>query len=221
MPRSWKTLLSGGVLLGAVGALSSGCNLVGILGPISRAAHEAGSTTYPAEYEGLEGKTFAVVVQADPVIRMNEPRLVNVLTNAITRTLATNVNHAGYVPGPKVLEFQFSTPRWSAWEPLRIADELTVDRLIVIDLVEYRMHEAGNAHLWDGRAVARVEVYEAEYASNEPAFAGEVRVKYPDGTGFSRQEMPGRQVAANLQQRLVDRACWLMYEHTLPNTIEY
>ena len=201
--------------------LTGGCNIVGIAGPIARAAHEAGSTTYPAEYEGLEGKTFAVIVQADASLRMNQPRLVNVLTNAATRTLAENTVHAGFVPGPRVLEFQYSTPRWTAWEPLRIADELTVDRLVVIDLVEYRLNEPGNAHLWDGRAVARVEVYEAEYESNEPAFASEVRVKYPDGTGYSRQEMSGRQVAANLQSRLIDRCCWLMYEHTLPNTIEY
>ncbi len=201
--------------------VSGGCNIIGILGPISRAAHEAGSTTYPAEYDGLTGKTFAVVVQADTVLRMNQPNLVSVLTNAATRTLATNVLHAGYVPGARVLEFQFSTPRWSTWEPLRLADELTVDRLIVIDLVEYRTHEAGNAQIWDGRAVVRVEVYESEYESNEPAFVSEIRVKYPDGTGFSRQEIPGRQVEANLQQRLIDRCCWLMYEHTLPNTQEY
>ncbi|GAB4549873.1 MAG: hypothetical protein Tsb0013_11400 [Phycisphaerales bacterium] len=206
----------------AVGLLpTAGCNIVGILGPISRAAHEAGNTTYPAEYEGLTGRTFAVILQADMTMRMNQPRAVTQLTNAATRVLSQNVAHAGFVPGPRVLEFQFSTPRWSTWEPLRIADELTVDRLVVIELLEYRLHEAGNAQIWDGRAVARVEVYEAEYDSNEPAFVSEVRVRYPDGSGFSRQEISGRQVEANLQQRLVDRCCWLFYEHTLPNTIEY
>ena len=206
----------------AIGLLPmSGCNIVGILGPISQAAYEAGDTTFPAQYEGLTGKTFAVIVQADMAMRMNEPRAVTQLTNAATRTLANNTAHAGFVPGPRVLEFQFATPRWSTWEPLRLADELTVDRLVVIELLEYRLHEAGNAQIWDGRAVARVQVYEAEYDSDEPAFVSEVRVKYPDGTGFSRQEISGRQVEANLQQRLVDRTCWLFYEHTLPNTIEY
>ena len=206
----------------AIGLLPmSGCNIVGILGPISQAAYEAGDTTFDAQYEGLTGKTFAVVVQADMAMRMNEPRAVSQLTNAATRILAANTAHAGFVPGPRVLEFQFSTPRWSTWEPLRLADELTVDRLVVIELLEYRLHEAGNAQLWDGRAVARVEVYEAEYDTNEPAFVSEVRVKYPDGSGFSRQEISGRQVEANLQQRLVARTCWLFYEPTLPNTNEY
>lgn len=219
-PRLTIRLASAAIAAGLL-VSSAGCNLFGIVAPIARAAEEAGSTTYPAEYDGLVGKTFAVIVQADPVLRMNEPNLPGVMTNAITRVLASNVNHAGYVPGPRVLEFQFSTPRWAAWEPLRVADELTVDRLVVIDIVEYRKHEPGNAVIWDGRAVARVEVYEAEYDSNEPVFASEVRVQYPDGSGFSRQELDGRVVEANLRQRLVDRATWLMYEHTLPNSIEY
>ncbi len=206
------------VLAGGAGA---GCNIVGIAGPIAKAIDDAGTTVFPAQYTGLEGKTFAVMVEADAVMRVNSPRIVNVVTNGVTRQLSQNVIHAGFVPGPRVLEFQFSTPRSQMWEPLRIADELTVDRLVKIELVEYRLNEPGNATIWEGRAIARVEVYEAELEGNEPVYTQEVRVAFPDGTGFSRQEIPGRAVEANLQQRLIDRISWLMYEVELPNTLPY
>ncbi len=215
-------VVAGAALVGTgVSGVLGGCNIVGVAAPFLDAAEKAGTTTFPAQYEGLEGETFAVVVNADPALRINYPRVVNRLTNAITREMATNVAAVGFVPGPKVLEFQFSNPRWSAWQPLDVADEFTVTRLVMVDLLEYRLNEPGNAHLWEGRAVALVNVYEAEYEGNDPAFTREVKVSFPDGTGYTRTEISQGAVAANLETRLVNRISWLMYEHTLPNTIEY
>ncbi|MBL0927470.1 MAG: hypothetical protein IBJ11_07445 [Phycisphaerales bacterium] len=223
--------LSRGLLIAAVvgvaGALAgglSGCAVAAGAAVIGRAIEEEGSRTVPAMYTGLKGRSFAVVISADRAIQANDPRVVNRLTNAITNRLQGEplVGASGFVPGPVVLEFQFSTPRWVSWSPGKIAEHFVVDRLVFIELYEYRLQEPGNAYMWDGRAAARVHVLENDGTSDDEfAFSRELRVKYPDNTGVTERDMRREVVGANLEKRLLDRITWLFYTHDEPNKIKY
>ncbi len=199
-----------------------GCNILGAAGIVGSAIHEAGSTEILAEYSGLRGETAAVVVYMDQYLRATDPRLTNRLTNAVTRELIRpEVGLAGVVPGALVLEFQYENPAWSTWSYQELCDEFTVSRLIVVELYEYRLHEPGNRYVWDGRAAARVGVYESGTGSNEFAYRNDLAVRFPDQMGTLETEMSRGAVSANLEQRLVNRITWLMYDHEEPNTIEY
>lgn len=211
------------IALAGLGMLTvSGCNIIAAGGIVGHAIHEAGSTKVEAEYKRLRGETVAVVVYMDQYLRANDPRLANRLTNAITRVLSQpQVGLAGIVPGSLVLEFQYSRPAWPTWSYQEIADEFTVSRLVVIDLYEYRLHEPGNRYVWDGRAAARVGVFESGTGSNEFAYRKDVVVRFPDQMGMLENEISRNAVMANLEQRLVDRITWLMYDHEVPNTLKY
>ena len=225
MRETVRQLGSAAVVVAAAAALAgslAACNIIGAVGYAVGAAAEEGNRTVLAEYTGLQGQDFAVLVYVEPVLEMDHPRLRNRLTNASTRILSQpGVGATGVVPGPRVLEFQYENPSWTTWSYERLAEEFTVGRLVLLDLVEYRLHEPGNRFTYDGQAIARLSVYEAGTPGDELAFSREVRVSFPDVTGLMRTEAPPETVAANLEQRRVNRATWLRFDHEEPKKIEY
>lgn len=213
------TALAAAALAAGASAVLSGCQVVGFA---AKAAYEQGSHAVPAEYEGLRGNDFAVIVNMDQSLRASEPRLAAILTNAITRQLGgQEVGATGAVPGPRVLEFMYNNPSWPSWSYQRLADEFTVSRIVVIDLYEYRLYEPGNRYVWNGRAAARVGVFEADLGTEEFAFTSDVQVPFPDETGVTTRERSKGNVESNLQARLVTRIAWLMFDHEEPNVITY
>lgn len=200
------------------------CAVVGIAGAMADSYERTGTRKVFPEYEGLRNKSFAVIVAADRSIQAAEAGAVNRLTNGITNTLVANqqlVGFTGFVPGARVLEFQYNTPSWTSWDYSKLAEEFVVDRLIVVDLYEYRLQEPGNAHVWDGLIAARVGIVEADSGTDEFAFTKDFRIKYPDDVGYTPNEMSRGHVRAMLEKRMVDRVTWLTYEHEEPNVIEY
>ncbi|MFM9956905.1 MAG: hypothetical protein ACKVZJ_02425 [Phycisphaerales bacterium] len=213
------------VVLALAPLLLAGCQAAAIVGVMADTFERTGTKDVPADYEGLRGKTYAVVIDADRVIQGNDARAVSRLTNAITRKLAqaADVHGAtGFVPGPRVLELQYNQPRWSAWSLGRLADEFGVDVLIFIDLQEYRLGEPGNAYLWEGSVAGKVGVIEADGDSPDDfVYTKDIRVAYPDQSGVTTNQMPRAQVVANLEERFSDRVAWLFFEHEEANMIKY
>ncbi len=220
----WKaTHASLAALVTAAGM--SGCMVAPLIGGMAESAHRAGSTNVPAQYRGLQGKSFAVVVIADRSVQADFPGIVPTLMERITARLADPANGVGathYVPASQALPFLNSDPTWTAWEPSRLMAELGVDRLIRVELIEYRVREPGNPYQWNGLGWGALTVYEAD--SNNPdfeVFRREIRVQFPDSEGQGVHGVSGTLVASALVKRFVDRATWLFYDHKEPNVITY
>ena len=217
----------------ALGVLGVGTALVlpgcmaafGAASAIGKAIEEEGSHKVYGEYGGLKGKSFAVIISADRVIQGNDPRAVSRLTNAIIRKMVSaeaQIGAVGFVPGAKVLAMQYNKPSWTTWNYGKIADEFGVERLIFVDLYEYRLNEPGNAYLWVGQITGKVGVVEADGSNpDEFVFTKEIRVGFPDKTGVSTRDMPKEAVQANLEDRYSSRVAWLFFDHDEPNTIKY
>lgn len=217
----WAAMLAG--LLGA-GVVLGGCNIIGFVGAMAESYKRTSKKEVPAEYDGLRGKNIAVLVSVDRTIQGQYPNLVQVLSTRIIGTLGSPQTTSltgitGFVPVNPVLEYQFSNPGWPARNYTEIAEyfsteEYPVERLIIVDVYEFRLHEPGNAYVWDGVAAAQVGVVEIDGpAPNEFAFVKDLEVTYPDGRGYSRQDIPEEAVYNMLVRRLVDRVTWLFYLH--------
>ncbi len=95
-----------------------------------------------------------------------------------------------------------------------VGGDAKVDRIILIELFEFRLNEPGNRHLWDGVAAGTVAVLETdgpfpdEYAFNRP-----ISVGFPDAAGYGPDEMRASLVATVLVQRFSQRCAWLFYDH--------
>lgn len=216
-------------LSAAAGALAliaclGGCELVG---GMMASADRQGSHEVQAQYGGLVGHSYAVVVAADRVIQADHPDVVVLMTREIARLISVNVDASGWVPPDRVLEYQYKNPNWVAKSPQDLAEVFGVDRLIFVDLREFVIHDPGNPYVWNGVAAGQVGVVERSESGGGAGSWGEytytenIRVGFPDVDGLGPEQIPAETVGLALSKRFVDRVTWLFYMHEEPNSIEY
>lgn len=217
------------LLLAAVmTALATGCNVVGFAGALEESRRRNSTHAVKEQYAGLKGKRWAVVVMADRIIQADHPAIVAYLTTKITERLSDTkagqqqIAAAGYVPAERLLRYLYDNPRWVTLPRGQLAKELGVDRLIVVDVQEFRLNDPGNQYLWAGVAAGTVGVVEAE--SSEPdefAFEQPLKVTFPDKDGYGPNELGAEVVSTELARRFIDRATWMFYEHQEPYYPKY
>lgn len=203
-------------------AASAGCQLFGFIGALEEERRRHSTRSVDAEYLGLDGKDYAVVVLADRAIDADHPAVAPTLTARINERLAEHTAASGWIPSDQLLAYLYEHPRWVAMPYGALADELGVQRLVVIHLSEFRLNDPGNQYLWAGVAAGTVGVVEADSPfRDEFAFQKEIRVRFPDKETFGPAEMPANLVASALVSRFVDRASWLFYKHDEPYYPDY
>jgi len=213
-------------VLGVAGSLfGGGCVAAALVGGMASSYQRTGSKQVPAEYTGLRGKTFAVVVTADRMIQARHPGIVPRITARVNETLAdpsNPVGASGYIPSNDLLAKLYDTPQWIAMTRDEVADLLGVERLIEVEIYEYRLHEPGNPHTWSGVAGGTLRVYESDSSfPEEPVFDKAILVTYPDAPGYSPAELSEELVTSALSLRLINRVAWVFYDHKEANEIAY
>ncbi|MCC5786988.1 MAG: hypothetical protein JJU33_09840 [Phycisphaerales bacterium] len=204
--------------LAAAGSMliaGTGCQIFGVAGVVAKAIDDATPKKVYAEYTGLQGKTFAVVVAASQMVQSEFPALVPELTSRVTANLAENAGAAGFVPAEQVVLFQKQNPRWALMDREELGKALGgVDRVVFIELDEFRLREPGNRYLWDGQASGMIAVIEADGPlAGEYRYQRMIRVGFPDSSGFSQDDFGAGAVASALVSRFSRRAAWMFYDH--------
>jgi len=200
----------------------SGCNIVGYFMSNVLRSGQSAKKLQKAEYTGLDGKDFAVMIAADRAIQAQVPSVVPLLTLKISNRLRDETEATGFIMPGDVLRYQYVNPSWSARAYGDLAEELGVDRLIIIDLQEFRLNDPGNPHLWEGTAAGTVAVIERDATQpDDIAFQKTIRVNFPDQRGLGPGNLSGDQMIAVLAQRFTDRASWLFYDAMVPGDINY
>lgn len=159
----------------------TGCTLIGV--PFAAMDREEGPKTFLAKYDGMADKHIAVLVLADEYTRHRYPDAALGVSAAITQNMTQNIPGLTAVNPDQVAAYQKENPYWSAVPPRKLVNALAVDRLIVVDLAEYRTQEPGNAHLWRGVIDASIAVHEAESPDpDNKTFEEHVRAEFPEGS---------------------------------------
>lgn len=202
------------------------CVLADAVGGMAESFRLTGTTEFPAEYTGLEDKTWAVVTLAPRGVQAEIPNVITVVTNASTRKLVNaqnlgTLNSAGYQPPDSTLLLQRTNPSFGAWTYDEMAEQLDVERLIVVDIAHLQLYERGNSYLWDGAIAARLGVVEADTGAADFAFQKDITIAYPDSSGFNTDDFAESHVVNTLLDRLTNRVAWSFHVHEVPNTIEY
>jgi hypothetical protein len=202
-----------------------GCTALGFGGAMIESYRRNSTKAVEGEYKGLTGKNWAVVVSADRAIQGEYPDIVVFLTSKLTERLVSQqdqIGAAGFIPADAVLKYQYNSPRWVAMPRGELAKALKVDRLIILELREYRLNEPGNQYLWAGLATGIVEVYESDSpAPDEPAFQKTIRVSFPDKDALGPGDIPRSAVATELGRRFMERSSWFFYKHQEPYYPKY
>lgn len=134
-----------------------------------------------AQYADLHDKTFAVLVAADDYTTFTYPGAPLAIARSVSSNIASSIPNAQPMDPAAISQFQKQNPYWITVPYSQILERLKVDRLIIIDLVEYSLREPGNSHIWQGQLVANVGVAEAEANDgNRLNFSSTVKSRYPD-----------------------------------------
>ncbi|MEM1213992.1 MAG: hypothetical protein AAGI68_17035 [Planctomycetota bacterium] len=159
--------------------------LLALLFPLTLAAcanipGQVNYVTVPPRYTDLAGKSVAVMVAADPTIDQRHPKARENIMGAVSRSIVSQVEGARVVNPRDLVQYQDDNPTWTTVTPSILISALNVDRLILIDLAEYRTTEPGDRTTKRGVINGAVSVYEAEAADpDEMAVSVPVAVQYP------------------------------------------
>jgi hypothetical protein len=219
--RLFKQALLSVALLLTVTQLS-GCIVGAAIGGMAESYQRTGTSEIEAEYEGVAGHSFTVVVSADRLIEGVNPGIAARITQRVNDRLIQNARPSFAIPSTDLLTVLYNTPQWPAMPRSEVAEMLEVQRLIVVELTEYRLHEPGNQYIWDGSASCVVTVYESDSPfPDDPVFEKAIRVSFPDMSGLMRTEIPEAAVNTELANRITNRVAWLFYLHEESNIIPY
>ena len=190
------------------------CMIPAVVGGMGSVIEKSKKLDVPADYDGLEGKTVAVLASADHSVLMEHAAIAGNIAANVALRIAQNVDRVSVLGPGEVEEWKYRTPRWQTLAPGEIAKELGVERLVVIDLYEYRLNPLGNSWIWDGVAGANINVAEVDSISpDEYVFTKAVVVAFPDIEGLGRNQATATQVNTGLALKFVQRASWLFYRH--------
>lgn len=204
-------------LLGMAAVGLGGCGVVKLAGAMAQNYEYQKLIEVHPEYTGLENRTAAILVDADYSILFEHPRLMEVVADHISARLAKEIDGIRVLNPQLVRTWQYQTPQWNAMPFSEVADDLGVERLVHIDLYEFRLNPPGNQWLWEGVAAATVGVAERDgYDPDQYAETFNVVAEFPDVRGVTRDGASQNAIETGLLSGFVKETTWLFYKHTEP-----
>lgn len=201
----------------AIGCGASGCGAEKLVGGIMAAEEAQKLVDMPPQYAGLENKTVAVIVQSDSTTLYEFPDLELQIGGGVSARIARDVPGARVLNHQHVYNWQFRTPQWSSLPYGEMAEQLNVDRIVLIDVLEYRLNPPGNRWLWEGVCTARVGVIERDNIDPDTFVeVFDITVKFPSVSGVGRESASEPAVANGLLYKFVERTAWLFHQHLEP-----
>ena len=212
--------------LASLACAAGGCQLLGFL---VYTAQENTPRKVDAQYDGLPGQDFTVVVRADRAILADFPGVADLISINVNGLLSANLPEpkgtgetTGYIPPSTQLQWLANHPRWRAMMPAELGEELHVSRLVIIDIFSLQLHDAGNRYIWKGEAAGTVRVFAIDSAlPNDAVFETQIRVGFPPDEGHTVADYTTSQMQAALIERFARRSAWLMYDHEEPRDLDF
>ena len=198
-------------------ATGLGCSIIAFGAAAKQAIDDQMLIEKPAEYP-LEGMSVAVVINTDLVIHYEHPGIASLIAEAISGRIAKNVKDVSVVHPGMIAKWQFETPQWTAMPTSEIAKELQVDRVVYIDLHEYRLTPPGNQWLWEGRCSAIIGIIEADsYEQDGFSDSYEISAMFPFRPSIlSRDEAKEADIERGVLNEFIKQSSWLFYFHEEP-----
>ena len=192
----------------------AGCIIPAMAGAIGQNIERYKKIEVLPEYYGLENKTVAVVVQCDASILYEHSSVYGTIAMNASRRIQENVIGAKVLDYRTVMQWQYQTPTWSMLPYGEIAKELGVERVVLIEVYEFRLHPAGNRYLWDGVCAGTVGVIERDgWDSDSFAKTWDIAAKFPDIAGVGRESATADSIQMGVLAKFVDQCTWLFYRH--------
>jgi len=205
------------LVLPAFAVLMPGCMAAGLISALAGAHEDQKLIEVLPQYDGLEGKSVAVLVDAGLDILYDHPQVLIQITGGVSARIGAHVANTRILRPDEIIAWQWRTPEWNAMPFGQMAETLGVDRIVFIDLHEYRLNPPGNRWLWEGVCSATVGVIERDNADPD-SFVGTflVRGEFPRVSGVDRASANAQQIERGVLAEFIKEAAWLFYRHERP-----
>lgn len=173
------------VVVGLLGWLSGGCNIIGAV------AAKAPKPDILAAYKGLAGKSVGIMVYVDPDAAMNWPTLQLDLANLLQYKLlqaqkddkADDLKGTTFPYEPRsFVRYQKEHPGIEALPITQVAPKLGVERLIYLQVNEFTTRAEGTITMYLGRMNVTLQVIEIDPTTRSADIGyteQNIRIKYP------------------------------------------
>ncbi len=156
-------------MIGCLAAAIAGCTGPGLGGKESKEYH--------ADYKGLENQTLAVVVYLDSAMNFEYPNAREEISNFLLQQIHQNLPTTRPIPPDIIIRWQDETINWQALNPIEIGKHFSVDRVMMVEVLEYGTRDQDVKNLLRGRLRAQVQIYEKDKTS--PAWQQEIGSIWP------------------------------------------
>ena len=200
-------------LLPAMGIVLGGCEGAGLLAEAIAGDQEI---EVKAQYQGLQGQRVAVLVDADQSMLTRNPLIQFEICTVISRKIAENVEGVTLVSPRQVVDYQNRNSYWTTASYSKLASELKVTRLVLVELTEYSMHEPGNRYVLKGTIGANVAVAESTSGKpNELMYDTVVSATYPENQKVGLINRKEKDIRFATLDLFSNRAAGKFYDHTI------
>jgi hypothetical protein len=227
-----RVALTLAVMAGSVGVLlgGGGCGFLGF--GFTKAPPPLVTRTEGAAYGGLAGKSVAIVVFAPPATLNEYPGTREEVSTFVATQMRGNMPTTALVDPRSVVSWQDSTLNWANLPPAEIGKHFRVDRVMVIQVLDYSTKRPIGFSEMQGRLRAQVKIYNAEGAANAPATApadgavvlpaaewtGLVDAAWPSGKALDPTQTNENAVRLRTLETFSDLLTRYFYEHREPDT---
>lgn len=170
---------AGALTLTLAMGLIAGCQAAGYVAH-AVAGGDPPPVNVTAEYTGLDNRMVAVIVAADPSLMYQHASAQHEIGTAVSYAIADCVPGVKVVDPADMTAFRNANPYWTTAPYGELIEKLGVERLVVVDLHEFRLNEPGNSVMFRGVINGTVEVVEAESADPDtPVYSQLVTAAFP------------------------------------------
>jgi hypothetical protein len=203
--------------------LIAGCAAVNLASGMAQNAEYQKKLRIPAAYDRLAGKEVAVLVNTNMTMMYEHPYLAERIALGVASGIQQH--DQDLIPGVKVIDpqktlrWQYSTPGWTMLSYADVANTLGAERVIFVDVYEYRLNPPGNRYEWEGVCAARVRIIEAAPDALDPETPRaefDVIAHYPLNLMLPAEAANGQAIEAGLLIAFIQKTAWLFYEHEEP-----
>ena len=174
--RSWFLLFT----LAVLAIITNGCNILAY--PFYLFAPASTTKTIPAEFDGLDGRSVAIIIVAKESLRYEHPHLRVQLSKIIASELKKHLDDIKIVSADRIVRYQDANLDWESMDRTKLGKHFGADFVLQVTLANYAMRYPGSANLYRGNIVAEAELFDASRPPQQARVwrKPEIEVSYPE-----------------------------------------
>lgn len=174
------------------------------------------TVTIPAEFDGLEDRTVALVVFAGEATQYEYPRAGLDISAMTSVMLGKNVDGVTTVDPMKVTAYQSKNRNWAEMDRTALGKALEADFVMLISLVEFTTVETGYVDLLRGRINAEVKIFDCSKPEQDAMVwtCLNIRIQFPE-TPTVRNARNEAEIRTVLMAKFSDELTKKFYSHTV------